>query len=425
MTTKEIEISYGSGNITLNIPEERLGGVYEPREMKDPSDEDMAEAVHEAGVAEVCSGRRVCLLLEDGTRGDNHGIYLKALLPALQNAGQVNVIIATGSHDPSGSGNVEISSDIKTLLDHTGINNSVAINDCRNSRFTRCGATQAETDVFLNSIADDAETVLLPSTMKPHYFAGYSNPIKNIVPGIAAFKTIEQNHSLALESDSTFCRHPLHSDEMRRSNPVAEDMLEAARLYLEGRQAIAIATVGPNVFVDDSCKAASEAMDKVDELMACSVKPERYIIVSPGNLNEGRDLYHAQRGLELTRNVVLDGGEILFAAEMSGGIAYDDATRRNFHDRLKCAGDISVNRGNYVLYSHKAVKLNDLISKVSAIHVFSSLDDSSLKEIRMQPAKDCQDVIDTWLEKDSEARILVFKNANKLAVYQKVEGNPS
>jgi nickel-dependent lactate racemase len=166
-------------------------------------------------------------------------------------------------------------------------------------------------------------------------------------------------------------------------------------------------------------QAASLGMGMVDELMACSVRPEKYIIVSPGGLREGRDMYHAQRGLELTRNAVLEGGEILFVAEMSGGIAYDDSTRLNFHERLKQPEKLHLKREDYVLYCHKAVRLHELMKKVDKIHVFSSLDDASLREIRMEPVGSCQDVVDEWLDKDSDAKILVFNSANRLAVYQK------
>ncbi len=417
MKTERIELSYGSGTIPIHIPEDRLAGVYRPREVEYPSVEELEKAVGESDVSQFCRGMNVSILLEDETRGNLQERYLEALLPALAGAKQVKAIVATGSHDHSSVGNLKLAGNIKKRLDQSRIDNGVYINDCRDSEFSYYGKTSYGTEVRLNSQADDAETVILPSTMKPHYFAGYSNPVKNIMPGMACFKTIEQNHSLALEKESTFCRHPLHPDEKRRGNPVAEDMMEAAALYLKDRRSVALAVAGRHVFVGDIPRAASSGMSKVDELMGFSVAPEKYVIVSPGKDYEGADLYRAQRGLELTKYAVRDGGEVLLVAEMAGGITYDETTRLNFHDRLKTPGKIPAKREEYVLYSHKAVKLNEYVNRVDKINVFSSLDDAVLEDIRMAPAKNCQHLVDAWLAKDTDSKILVFDHANRLAVY--------
>ena len=63
--------------------------------------------------------------------------------------------------------------------------------------------------------------------MKTHYFAGYSNPIKNFVPGICAFETTEKNHSLALHPHSSFGLHPWHSD---LCSEIPDNLIDAAHL---------------------------------------------------------------------------------------------------------------------------------------------------------------------------------------------------
>ena len=231
-----VYVSYGSGMIGLDIPKERLAGVYSPLGAEYPSVAGLEEAVKDSGIHKFCNGKRVCALLEDETRGtDMQKKYTEAMMPFLAGARHVSVIIATGTHEPLSDGNMNIALGIGKQLEENKIEHRVAINDCRESRFTYYGMTKSGTPVWFNAEADDAEVLLLPSTMKPHYFAGYSSPIKNIMPGVAGHSTIVQNHSLALEADSTFGRHPLHPDEKRRTNPIAEAMLEAAEAFLKGR----------------------------------------------------------------------------------------------------------------------------------------------------------------------------------------------
>ena len=74
------------------------------------------------------------------------------------------------------------------------------------------GRTSRGTQVLVNVLADEADVFLVVSDVKVHYFAGYSNPVKNFLPGISAFRTVEQNHSLALLEESTHGLHPWHPD---------------------------------------------------------------------------------------------------------------------------------------------------------------------------------------------------------------------
>ncbi len=60
---------------------------------------------------------------------------------------------------------------------------------------------------------------MIISSVEPHYFAGYTGGRKSFLPGIASYKTIEQNHKLALKREA--CALKLEG------NPVHEDMIDA------------------------------------------------------------------------------------------------------------------------------------------------------------------------------------------------------
>jgi len=55
--------------------------------------------------------------------------------------------------------------------------------------------TGSRTEVLFNALADDVDYFVVLSDVKVHYFAGYSNPVKNFVPGICTYGTAEQKKS--------------------------------------------------------------------------------------------------------------------------------------------------------------------------------------------------------------------------------------
>lgn len=92
------------------------------------------------------------------------------------------------------------------------------------------GCTSRGTEVFLNREACACDHLILTGSVVPHYFAGFGGGRKALVPGLAGAATIAQNHRLNL--------HPLEprlNPDVRicklDGNPVAEDLLEAARFH--------------------------------------------------------------------------------------------------------------------------------------------------------------------------------------------------
>ena len=123
--------------------------------------------------------------------------------------------------------------------------------------------------------------------MKAHYFAGYSNALKDFLPGVCAFKTIEDNHSMALDPKSTFGRHPYHPNPERRDNPLADDMREGMEIISKGAKVFTLSIVTNNrelVWADagEIEPVTAGGIDVLDEIASFKVTPVSHIIVSPG-----------------------------------------------------------------------------------------------------------------------------------------------
>jgi nickel-dependent lactate racemase len=144
------------------------------------------------------------------------------------------------------------------------------------------------------------------------------------------------------------------------------------------------------------------------------------IIVSPGGYPEDKSLYHAQRAVELTKNAVADGGEILLIAECKDGVAPEEAIE-NFYRKLTAPLDevLSTIHDKYHLYEHKAYKFAELLKRISCVKMYTNLDAQTVEAAHLEKVDDPQAVVDEWIAKDPKTKILVFDKGNKIAVYTK------
>jgi nickel-dependent lactate racemase len=424
----EVSLRYGRGSIRLDVPQENVAGVHRPRRRASAGGADPLAGVPstEGGrrLAEDCSGRSLLFLLADATRDEPHRRILEAALACASGARRLVVGITTGSHRADTAGNRAIAAAAIESARRAGCPEpTVVIHDCRSARFVDHGVTSRGNRVLLSDILDDAEVVLVASDMKHHYFAGYSNPLKDFLPGIAAFESIERNHALALEPGATFGRHPLHPNPSRRTNPVAEDMLEAYRLAVSGRPCHALVTVSAEGRVAHARlgpleETAAATMELVDEVASFSVPESARLVVSAGGAPQDDTLYLSQRAIELTRQAAAEGAEILLLAECRGGIADGGAAYENFYLELtRPLGEILERiRAGYRLYQHKAFKFAELLRRIEKLHLRSALPDAEVRAAHLEPVADPQSLIDGWIREDPSCRIRFFDEANRLCV---------
>jgi nickel-dependent lactate racemase len=375
-------------------------------------------------LAQDSRGRDVLFLIADSTRDEPHGDILDAGFSCLTDARSITVSITTGSHRADTPGNRRIVRDAHERAAARGLPEPrVVIHDCATATFTDHGTTSRGNRVLLSDILDGAQVFLVATDMKHHYFAGYSNALKDFLPGVASFETIERNHRLALEPDATFGQHPLHRDASRHSNPVAEDMLEAYRMSVGKRPSHALATVTVDRRIAWARiglleEVSAECMDEVDRVASFSVEPTRHLVVSAGGAPQDDSLYLSQRGIELTRAAVADDAEILLLAECADGIADGENAYRNFYVELTRPLDQVLDniRDGYRLYQHKAYKFAELMTRVRAIHLHSALPAEEVRAAHLHPAPDPQALVDRWIRDDPSCTIAFFDEANRMCV---------
>ena len=422
-------MTYGDATITLNIPDSNLAGVIEPRPSKTQSNvqagiESALDNPHGPLLSDISRSRSVCVLVEDHTRDAPHWDMISAVVPKLRDANHVQFIITTGSHEVNHPGNLEIVDMIRRVADDTKLADyDVVIHDCQSPDMVDMGVTSRGTPVIVNAAAVGHDVYVSLTDMKAHYFAGYSNVVKNFLPGVCGFKTIEANHSLALNPRSTFGIHPFHPDKSRQDNPLAQDMKEAMMMITKEAKIFLVAVVsssGKLVWADAGQPepVTARGMELLDETSSFTVTPRSRIVVSPGGYPQDKSLYHAQRAIELTKNAVSDNGQILFLAECRDGVAPESAIE-NFYNKLTAPLDdvIKSISGKYHLYEHKAYKFAELLKRVSRVRLYSKLDQATVEAAHLELVRDPQAVIEEWIEEDPKVKILVLDKGNKISVY--------
>lgn len=428
----KINLPYGKKSIILTIPEDKVQ-IIKPKvssssgENKKLLEEAMNNPLGTRKLEDLVKGKKVCALIEDGTRGQPHAQEIEISCKRLKEADFVQFIITTGSHEPQTQENLKIAGYIRKSSEAYHLRYNVIIHDCEDKQLVEVGTTSRGTRVVAERFTQEAEVFFIIANMKNHYFAGYCNAVKNFLPGVCSFETIEQNHKLALEEDATFGQHPWHPDPARRQNSVSEDMIEAMNLITRGKPICVLGTIGSKDLIwaafGEINRVTTEGIKVIDQTTSFRIQPSDFVIVCPGGHPEDETLYTAQRGLDLVKNAIRDGGEVLLIASCHGGymgLAPSEKAKKFFYDSLlinkprgKLAPEI---KKNYRLFKQKAYKMAEVIDRVNKIWLYSELEEEAIRKIHLYPTPDPQRIINHWLKRKAN-QILLFENANKLAIY--------
>ncbi|HKK98899.1 MAG TPA: lactate racemase domain-containing protein, partial [Desulfotignum sp.] len=279
----------------------------------------------------------------------------------------------------------------QTCVNRVRICNSAGLDP---SRLKKIGTTCRGTCLTVTKEAVEADHIIIFGGVLHHLIAGFGGGRKYILPGIAGYDSIQQNHSLAF--DDTGRPHPLVRQAVTQGNPVHEDMMEGADLFLQDKTAC-YAAVAANGAGDIFYAAAGDLHPTFDQGCAaldracCVAVPQKadFALVSAGGFRTDGQLYQATKALFNTVGVVKDGGTILFAAGCDQGVGNPDfakalETYRTCPEALGKALTRSFHMSSYVAY-----RLMDLLNRF-AIFLVSDLPDDLVRNLGFTPVTDIQ-----------------------------------
>jgi len=275
----------------------------------------------------VTSGQKIAIVVSDITRlWVKPALFLPPLLQVLDRQGvrseDVVLIVATGSHRDNSP------EEIQTLVGKEVFQNYRIVNHHAKDGqgLIRLGRTSRGTEVWMNRHAAEADVVIVTGGISFHSLSGFSGGRKGILPGISGYETIQQNHRLSLREGGGVLETVKKG--VLEGNPVADDMLEAARMipntFLfnvvmneEGKMVQAVS--------GDLEKAHLEGCRTVKEMSSVFIKERRGVVLaSPGGFPWDISLYQSIKTLENASYAVNEGGTILLVSECRDGVGPPD-----------------------------------------------------------------------------------------------------
>jgi nickel-dependent lactate racemase len=273
---------------------------------------------------------------------------LPPVLEELKTAGvndlDILLIIATGTHTPP---TPEI---IKELVgDKIQRNYMITSNDAVNGEHVPVGTTKRGNTVEILKDYVEADFKILLGDIEYHYFAGYGGTRKSILPGISSKATIQKNHSLLFEKNSSM--------GVLKENPIHQEMNEGMHLagcdfclniVQNSHDKIVGAWAGkPEAVMDAGVKL-------IDSMYRKEIKERPDIVITAANgYPHDINLYQSMKAMYTACQVVKDKGVIILVAECPQG--HGSPLYIDWLSKHKTSADVqNALCKNFVIGAHKA-----------------------------------------------------------------------
>lgn len=396
---KTIRVPFGGGWAEARPPAAATIWLLEPALLPPlPEPAVISRALGTAGIDKAwplpnpTRARPLTIIVNDATRPTPSGRILahlveRGLLPAQPAPGSIRVLVATGSHRPGGEDDVR---HILNGLSEPRWPELVEWHDARDAHgHVSVGTTSRGTPVGVDRRVVEAGSLLLINSVEPHYFAGYTGGRKSLVPGVAAYDTIEVNHRLALQAEAdVLCLtgNPMHEDAEEALALLPLPQLLSLQVVLDQRQQVACMAAGdlPTTF--------AAAVVEADRRYVAPLPRPVDIVVSAAAPPMDYDLYQSQKAVDNAARALRDGGVLILVSSCRHGIG-----DRGYFELLASSADPTEAQRriaeHYVLGYHKA---NRLAAAAGRINIFSvtHLPNATARAAFFQPFADLQTALD-------------------------------
>jgi nickel-dependent lactate racemase len=346
----DIELAYGREGARINVPDENLVAVVEPRwpavlaQPQDAVPEALVHPVAGPPLAKILAERigardrtvgsaawrrdwrnfRAVIVASDTTRPCPNRDILLPLIGALRLAGIpaecITILIATGLHAPVVGGAV------RKLLGDEIVGEYRVVNHFGHRPVTlkHLGQTAAGTPVVLAREWAEADLRIATGVIEPHMMAGFSGGRKAICPGISGDETVRAFHA------PRFIEHERAMPGFLDGNPTHEEALAVADFAPP--HFIVNVTVDRNerltgVFAGEMRAAHEAGVAFLRRHVGQGVRePCDILVTTNGGYPLDGTYYQCQKGLLTGVPILKRGGTFLFAAACEDGLGQREFT---------------------------------------------------------------------------------------------------
>jgi nickel-dependent lactate racemase len=342
--------------------------------------------------------KNVLVIVNDATRPTPTKKILEFIYEVLSKT-PFHFIIATGAH--RGPTEEEFFQIFGSFYEK--VRDRIIVHDARADQdMVFLGASTNGTPMHVHRAGVEADRIIIISSVEPHYFAGYTGGRKSFLPGIAGYKTIEQNHKLALSPAAKALAlegNPVHADMMDAIKTVKQDIFSIMTV-LDKHHRVYAACCG---HIHDSFHAAIE---RANEVFAAPLEEKADIVVSVVKFPQDIDLYQAQKGIDNAKLALKKGGILILTAKCRhgiGGKAFADLLGSS--DTPQAALE-TIEKG-YVLGYHKAAKMAE-IGLWAEMWGVTDVAPEIISKLFIRPFGSLQEALDAALEKKGPDATVLF-----------------
>ena len=419
---KEYFIPYGKDSLTARLPDDAHVDLIQTKAFVLDTEAEVSikdaikYPVGELRLEDFQGSRSVGIAINDKTRPVPNDILLPPLLDYLNSLGitddAIEFFVATGTHTPMSS--TEFSG---VLPDDMLRRYRVVSHDCRDdSNLISLGTTSRGTPVRVNQRYFEKDLRIVVGNIEPHHFMGFSGGAKGASIGLAAWETINKNHSML--------RHPKARLGNYSENPMRQDVEEIGKLINVHFALNAILTIDRKiyrVYAGEPRSVMAAGIPVVRELFEVQVDgPYDLIICSPGGHPRDINFYQAEKALSDAATIMRDGGTVIMVAACPEGAG--SASYEAFMDGLHTYEAIMDKFENepFRIGPHKAFQVARDASRLNVL-LKSEMPDNLVKKLLLKPIKNFNEAVDlSILNIGDSGRIGIMQSANVMIPKLKV-----
>jgi nickel-dependent lactate racemase len=366
------KLKKGQTALDITLPDDKVLDILLGKDIPGISHDKIKQIISKGiktHIPDNIKDKKIVVIIPDNTRLWARGdIFVPQIVKALFDLGvsrkSIKIIIALGTHD-------DMDRDQFSLLAGPYCTQRLEILNSANKnkdRLVHIGETYKKTQVYITREAVEADHIIIFGGILHHMAAGFGGGRKYILPGIAGYDSILQNHSLAIRKDGS--PHPMARQAKLWGNPINEDMNDAANLFLKNKTCtyVAVAANGTgDIFHADVGPLHPTFMAGCKKLdAACCVHvPQKgdFALISAGGHRTDGQLYQSTKALFNAINIVKEQGSILFVAGCSQGMGNEtfSSALDTFKDAPKKIGkDLAA---NFNMPSYVAFRVIDVLKR--------------------------------------------------------------
>lgn len=332
-----VHLPYGEQTLTGRIQDAELLGELDMKSAPAVPDPDRAvrDALrHPIGLSgpllrDFRPADRLVIVVSDSFRQTRADLMLPPLLDELHKTGlnddNILVLFSTGTHRPPAE------AEQRAILGPAVFDRFRDRIQCHEPHnpdaHVRLGTTTRGTPVEINRTLHEADRVIVTGAVTLHYFGGFGGGRKSIVPGLASAKTIAHNHAMNLHpTEDTL--DPAVRIGVMDGNPVAEDMLEAARFTrVDGMLHTVLNRDGEvaAVFAGELDAAHRAACSLARDLYVVPVRQPADLVIAASA--HTRNFVQTHKALYNAYQAVRPSGRIVLAAPCPEGLGGEQFTQ--------------------------------------------------------------------------------------------------